>query len=213
MKKGKAKSKVPAQPRWWGDVQHRKVAVGWPHVVLAERTGFSTPEQSHIFVCTLLHCTICVCVCACVHACMCIMYTCVRMHDCVTGNVRTNVCVSTDLLYWTLCVCVHVHDVYTCMYALMYDMNNMRVHAWECVSAQTHVVIVCAFPFLLWNLPLLLLQFYKKMWYLSVPPFLESLGLVKLSFKSGIAGASGLQLCFPWIQHQCVPGSVPDEVS
>ena len=71
-----------------------------------------------------------------------------------------------------------------------------------------HVVIVCAFPCLLCLLPLLLLQFYKEMWYLSVPPFLEPLGLMKFGFKSGITGASGLQLCFSWIQHQCFPGSL-----
>ena len=55
-------------------------------------------------------------------------------------------------------------------------------------------------------IPLFFYSFTKKMWYLSVPPFLESLRLVKLGFKSGITGARGLQLCFPWIQHQCVPG-------
>ena len=75
---------------------------------------------------------------------------------------------------------------------------------WEWVCM--HVVLVCTFPCLLCHPPLLLLQFYKKMWYLSVPPFLESLRLVKLGFKSGITGARRLQLCFPWIQHQCVPG-------
>ena len=59
--------------------------------------------NNHIYLYVLCYTVLCVCVC--VFVCMCVcpcmhvhnVYIC--MHDCVTGNVRTNVCVSTDLLY------------------------------------------------------------------------------------------------------------------
>ena len=123
-------SRLPFLPRW----QNSTLKKSHSPLVRKHPTYTSLRESIHACVCACVHACVCV-VCVCVHACV-REYVCLCMHVCICVYVCAYVCLCTCV---HVCVCVHVCtcvSVYACVCICVYMCVRMCV----CVYCAQHCI-------------------------------------------------------------------------